>query len=203
MLKKIMMAAAATVAMTGAASALTITNAAGDCETGSFGTITCGSTNNPNGHDRTDIGNVELGAGDGNFYSLGRNSAGGLGGSATFDISPNFTGPLTAIEITFGSSYPLEQAIVEVGRGSVFQNIGVVSNQPNAEGNLGNMATLMFEGSFDQIRFTDVSVGPANGDGFDLDAFTVAAVPVPAAGLLLLGGLGALGAASRRRRKAA
>ena len=100
MLKKIMMAAAATVAMTGAASALTITNAAGDCETGSFGTITCGSTNNPNGHDRTDIGNVELGAGDGNFYSLGRNSAGGLGGSATFDISPNFTGPLTAIEIT-------------------------------------------------------------------------------------------------------
>jgi len=39
------------------------------------------------------------------------------------------------------------------------------------------------------------------GDGFGIDGVKIVATPIPAAGFLLLGGLGALGFASRRKRK--
>jgi hypothetical protein len=40
-------------------------------------------------------------------------------------------------------------------------------------------------------------------DGLSIDDITVSSVPLPAAGFLLLGGLGAMGFAARRKRKAA
>ena len=46
------------------------------------------------------------------------------------------------------------------------------------------------------------SSDPSN-DGFGIDDIAISVVPVPAAGLLLLGGIGALGYMSRRKRKQA
>lgn len=63
---------------------------------------------------------------------------------------------------------------------------------------------------FDEIVTGDVFITLTNesgdtSDGIGIDSITVAAVPLPAAGLLLLGGLGGLGGVSalRRRKRAA
>ncbi|ETX13239.1 hypothetical protein OCH239_12740 [Roseivivax halodurans JCM 10272] len=184
------MAAVTTVAMSSAASALTITNRTADCELGSGTSVTCGTD------DRRDLSVVELGESVGNdFFSLG------LGGTAEFEIAPNFTGPLTALEVTNGRERYYTETADVFGRNTstgMFELLGSVSNT-------SAVSTINFAGSFDAIRFTDTTIVPGNrtGDGYDLAAFTVAAVPLPAGGLLLIGGLGALGVASRRRRKAA
>lgn len=72
-----------------------------------------------------------------------------------------------------------------------------------------NLVTMQF----DEIVTGDVFITLSNGvdgngnrsDGIGIDSITVAAVPLPAAGLLLLGGLGGLGGVSamRRRKRAA
>lgn len=187
MFKPLFIAAGLTIAGAGAASAATITAATADCALGNSTSIQCGVD------DRRDLDNVELGAGDGDFFSLG------LGGSATFTISPYFTGPLSVVEVTFGNSYPVEKADVFVGLAGSFTKIGTVTNQ-STSGVLGaGVTSISFSGTFDQIRFTDMSEGPANGDGFDLDAFTVTAVPLPASALLLAFAVGGLGFVRRRK----
>jgi hypothetical protein len=55
---------------------------------------------------------------------------------------------------------------------------------------------------YNRLRLVDNSPVVAGRDGWDIDAISVAAVPLPAAGLLLLAGLGGL-AAFRRRSVAA
>jgi len=191
MIKAILLAGGMTVALAGASSALTIGPATGTCQAGATvpGGIECVVG------DRRNIGNVNLGSADNAFYSLGRG-----GGVATFEIAPNFTGPISVVEVTFGASYPDESALVEVSLGGIdWIGVGSATNSGNSNGSpLGGTSGFTVNGIFDMIRFTDTSTA-TRGDGFDLDAFSVAAVPLPAGGLLLLGGLGALGFVRRRK----
>lgn len=62
-----------------------------------------------------------------------------------------------------------------------------------------HLVTMLFSGPVKDLR---ISMLNGKGDGFGFDGARVAVVPVPAAGLLLLGAIGGL-AALRRRKKAA
>ncbi len=179
----------AVLAASGAGAAtFSITDATGTCA-GQAGTAGCGDDS------RDDLSSVNLGSGDGSFYSLG------LGGSATFRVAPGFSGPISVVEVTYGRNYPLEAVDVFIGRGGVADVFaGTVTNRN--EGVLGGTQTLTFgAGRYDTISFFDKS-DAAGGDGFDLDSFSVSEtsqVPLPASVLLLGGALGGLGAWRRRR----
>ncbi|MFC3169437.1 VPLPA-CTERM sorting domain-containing protein [Paracoccus fontiphilus] len=141
-----------------------------------------------------------LGSPDGKFYSLG------LGGSLTlgFKDAPFHTADVSVFEITFGG-----------GLGSGHReaaDIYAVDSKSNTQWFLGTLDNVSGNntvrgsaGSFDQIRLVDVSKsffeGTRSDDGFDVDSVAIAPVPVPAAGMLLLAGLG--GFAALRRRKTA
>ncbi|MGX0978396.1 hypothetical protein ACSSVY_004136 [Roseovarius sp. MBR-51] len=67
-----------------------------------------------------------------------------------------------------------------------------------------------FDGIFDTVRLTDLTLALFGGNpsnlstqaatgGFDVDAISVSAVPLPAAGFLLVGALGGLAALRRRK----
>ncbi len=190
-MKLLPLAAIAAIFAAGGAGAATfsITDATGSCAglAGSAGCTGDGS--------RDDLSSVNLGAGDGSFYSLG------LGGWATFRVAPGFSGPISVVEVTYGQSYPLEAVDVFVGTGGIADVFaGTVTNQNG--GGVGGTQTLNFGGGrYDTISFFDKS-SVAGGDGFDLDSFSVSEtsqVPLPASVLLLGGALGGLGAWRRRR----
>ncbi len=141
------------------------------------------------------------GSPDGKFYSLG------LGGSLTlgFKNAPFHTADVSVFEITFGNG-------AATGHREAAQ-LYAVNSVTGQEWNLGVLkntdkgTTLRASaGSFDQIRLVDVSrtafTSTQSTDGFDVDSVSVAAVPLPAAGMMLLAGLGSL-AALRRRKPAA
>ena len=194
-LKTAAVAAFATVAATGSASALSISNAWADCDAataadlaaliGAVGTLDCGTT-----ADRQDLSNVNLGAGDGDFFSLGLNPNSSEGGVAVFEIAPAFMGPASVVEVTNPSNH-LEAAAVFVGTELTFDSfvfVGIVDN--GSGGSTTPTTSLSFTGTYNYIAFLDVSRdtygNTASIDGFDLDAFSVTPVPVPA-GVLLLG----------------
>jgi hypothetical protein len=132
------------------------------------------------------------GAPDGNMLSLG------FGGSAIVSFGTKFIGPGKIWEITFGNKRTgtlpyIETVKVSLGLNGIFTYIGNVSNTTAVTGDSFN-----FAGTFDQILLEDISpLGPER-DGFDIDAISVTAVPVPAAGLLLLSAIGAVAAVRRR-----
>ena len=143
-----------------------------------------------------------LGQADGTFYSLG------LGGSLTlgFKGAPFHTADVSVFEITFGGATSGHREAAQVyavnsATGASWL-LGVLDNI-----NTGNTVRGS-AGSFDQIRLVDVSktyfasTGTRTTDGFDVDSVAIAPVPVPAAGAMLLAGLGGL-AALRRRKNAA
>lgn len=132
-----------------------------------------------------------LGAADGNFYSLG------LGGAATFTFLPAafFKGPLSVVEITFGNRAKHVEIVDIYGiAGMTSTFLGTITNSTL-------VSSLNFAGIFSALQLVDGSVGKKGRDGFDIDSVSVAAVPLPAGGLLLLSGLA--GIAALRRRKAA
>lgn len=139
---------------------------------------------------RTDPDNA-LGAPDGAFYSVG------IGGSIDLGFSGmtfNGGGKVTSYEITFGLIYT-ETADVYALLGGGSTLIGSISNAQAATGG----ATLTFGGAFDGIRIVDTSSNPPSLDGFDVDAVGVKPIPLPAAGVMLLGGLAGFGALRRRK----
>lgn len=194
MIARLLSAAAfAATALSGAAGAATysIIEASGSCA-GAAGTAGC-----PSDPSRDALSNVNIGTGDGAFYSLG------LGGSATFEFDRLYWGSLSVFEVTYNSrrNY-METADVFLGRGGTFTSAGSIDNQ----GAVG-LSTLDFAGGFDAVRFVDTtpfmsdSASARRGDGFDIDAISVesSVIPLPASVLLLGGALAGLGAWRRRR----
>ena len=135
-----------------------------------------------------------LGAPDGKMLSLG------FGGEAILSFGTVFTGPGNIVEITFvnaitGALAYLEEVQVFLGVGGVFSYLTNLKNTTAVTG-----APFAFSGTFDQIKLVDVSPTGRSRDGFDIDSVSVTAIPVPAAGLLLLSAIG--GFAMLRRRTA-
>jgi hypothetical protein len=159
-------------------------------------------------NDRDNLNNA-FGAADGAFFELGYE------GVFEFQFgTPTgqaFFGPGSIVEITFGNRNSFPEAVkIEVGlKGNAASFITAAPNPVVNNGPAGSSA-FTFAGVFDTVRLTDVTratfpKGAGSDDrtgGFDVDAIGVSPVPLPAAGFLLLGGLGGL-VALRRRRKAA
>lgn len=178
-------AAAATALSAGAASAATIW-ATGVVWSG--GGVSDGT---PNASVRNDLDNA-LGAPDDAFLSLG------VGGSATFTFGQPFTANGVIFEVTWGSrGGHVESADIYLD-GVYFTGI---TNQGATQDSLP--IHLSFAGGpFTTLTITDTSSASGGRDGFDINAVGVSPIPVPAAGLLLAGGLAALGAQRKLRRKA-
>ena len=153
--------------------------------------------------DRTNICNG-LGAPDGDADmggGIGFVSAGNFD-SLTFGFDQPFRSPITVFEITGNRNPSYVEGLdlvfaVEAG-GSY--NYGTITNIMGVPGSDDDQwaITVEFEntGPFTAITVFDNSTTP---DGFDIDAIGVSAVPLPAAGFMLLAGLGGLAAARRRR----
>lgn len=175
--KALLLAAAAVVTMGGAASAATFYATMVESYTPGTGYIA---------PDRSVTANA-TGGPDGKFLSLG------LGGEAVFSFGSSFGSPLTITEITFNRPMPNESALIYVGDGMTWTLLGS-SNNVQAD------TTFTFSGIFTKVKVVDTSAKARNADGYDIDAIGVSPVPVPAAGLLLAGGLGLLGARKMRRK---
>lgn len=78
------------------------------------------------------------------------------------------------------------------------QAVALPGSEPGGNGQL-HLITLLFDRP---VSAFDIRMVNGTGDGFGLDGARLAAVPLPAAGLLLLGVLGGLAALARRRRAA-
>ncbi len=190
---------------TAASQAATLTVVSADCDpteaaTGHAGSgLSCSSD-----PARTDADAVNLGAGDGDFYSLG------LEGGVLFQLDTDFTGPSMVVEVTNGGTNHREAAEVYGSVDGVnFDLLGTVTNQ-NGGATVGGATSLNFSGVYAFLGFLDISQsyfaglgGTGSTDGFDLDAFTVtevSEVPLPAAFPLFIAGALGLGGAARRRR---
>ena len=142
-------------------------------------------------NDRDDLSNA-LGESLGDFFELG------LGAVVDFSFGRVFTGPGSVVEVSFSETGPLEQVLIQGGRDGAFTDIATITNKiPGAQSPEG--AQFLFSGAFETLRLIDQT--PADGretGGFDVDRISVAAIPVPAAGALMLGALGAFGLMRRR-----
>ena len=153
--------------------------------------------------DRSNICNA-LGAPDGDADTGGGIGfvSSGLYDSLTFGFDKNFTAPVTVFEITgnrdrsYVEKLDLTFSVVSGGQTYVGTIINT-SGMPGADDDQWAIS-VMFDakGPFSSITVSDNSSTP---DGFDIDAIAVSAIPVPAAGFMLLAGLGGLAAARRRK----
>ena len=82
-------------------------------------------------------------------------------------------------------------------RGDVESATGIILNSRPANGTL-SLVTMVFDHAISDL-FVGLNIDKK--DGFGIDDVQVSAVPLPAAGFLLLGGMAGLGAVSRLRRK--
>lgn len=192
-----MLAAGALAVSAGTASAATYYATSIDATYG-----TCSYTGNPameaycSSDDRLNEANA-LGETDGKFYSLGH------GGTAILGFAKSLfpAGTVSAFEITFNRLIGHDEAV----------RVETLDSALNVVEDLGSLTNLPGSGSiwaslpFSYIKLTDITLSlfPASTsfDGFDVDSVGIAPVPLPAAGLMLLAGLG--GFATLRRRKTA
>jgi hypothetical protein len=160
-------------------------------------------------NNRDEISNA-FGAADGAFFELGYDAV--VEFQFGTPTGQRFFGPGSLIEITFNNDPNWKEAVrIEVGiKGN---ESSFVTAQPNPFKNTETFANpvFTFDGIFDTVRLTDLTLALFGGDpsnrstqaatgGFDLDAISVSAVPLPAAGFLLVGALGGLAALRRRKR---
>ncbi|MEO1961046.1 MAG: VPLPA-CTERM sorting domain-containing protein, partial [Paracoccus sp. (in: a-proteobacteria)] len=126
-----------------------------------------------------------------------------------------------SITLGFGTTFPTQQ---DVSVWEVTYNISPTSRHREAvdvyaimggvETLLGRLTNLNGGGKvlagmgFEYIKLVDATLnefgrsGTTSFDGFDVDSVSVAPVPLPAAGLMLLAGLGGFGVMRRRQKKA-
>jgi hypothetical protein len=139
-----------------------------------------------------------LGAIDGNFYSLG------FGGELVLGFDKLVGGAGFVKEVTFGAvSKHLESASFYTSLDGVTWSAAPILAF-NLEAVKVSGQALFAAGPFQFVKIVDTSSIFAGRDGFDVDAVAfqeyVAPVPLPAAGLLMLGGLAGLGLAKRRKK---
>lgn len=139
-----------------------------------------------------------LGAKDGKFYSLG------LGGSIVLGFDQLVSGLGYITEVTFNTTNYLEYAKISTSLDGI--NWSTEVQAFNAEAQNGQPIDTG-NTPFKFVKITDVSPKEKGRDGFDLEsigfeAHAPAPVPLPAAGLLLLGGLAGMGGLALRRKKA-
>jgi len=203
---------------TAAAEAATIFATQIDVGRASVAGIGWDATVQTNTASRDDAGNAlgapdQVGVQQQGFFSLG------LGQAAVFGFGNTFRKKATAFEVTFVCSNPVngtckqaEIADVYAFNGSynpfngafgvtdlTFAGFSLVGEVRNGDGSTDDGATITIGGPFTYLALVDRSPGGTGRDGWDVDALRVTAVPVPAAGLLLIGALGGL--AFWRRRK--
>lgn len=142
--------------------------------------------------------NNALGAPDDQFVSLG------MGGDLTVGFGMDFNGlnKVTAWEVTYTANNPKNTHLEAVDVYAVYNGVdSYLGRVTNAAG----PHSVTTNAPFQYIKLVDATLaefpGTTSFDGFDVDAVSIAAIPLPAAGLMLLGGLGGL-AALRRRKKA-
>ncbi|TNC70689.1 VPLPA-CTERM sorting domain-containing protein [Rubellimicrobium roseum] len=124
----------------------------------------------------------------------------GYGAIVDFTFGPEshslFTGFLKISEVTFNNraTSALESVDVWGGRKGVFVKLGTLTNR-------AAVGELALDGVFDTLRLADTTFVPrgSSSGGYDVDQIAVAAVPVPAAGFLLLSGLAGFSVLRRRR----
>ena len=176
---------------------------------GSGGSCTIGDAGFVVNSTRTNLCNA-LGAPDhpGNGTDFGFLSTGNFS-ALEFSFGTQFTAPITLFEVSFttGNLETLELSFMLTGAGGgvigssylVNNNSGTRSGQTwVVEFNFPAGTPTNERGPFDTLWIVDRSTG---GDGFDIDAISatgVSAVPLPAAGLLLVAGLGGLALMRRR-----
>lgn len=155
------------------------------------------------------------------FYSLG------IGGSIELDFTPQtLVSPSTVVELTFNKSltqYP-EASILSFSTdgttftdavelfndgtfGSVATGFSIAASAPTATAPVS--FTISFtDGTYTALKLTDSTdvafyTGKSyTSDGFDVAEITASAVPLPAAGVLLLGLVGGVGFMKRRHKQA-
>lgn len=136
-----------------------------------------------------------------------------------FTFGGEFAGPVDFFEITFNRNAGWVESIAFLltgNGGATFANLSEVPNPPGPTGDLtntggaidpGNVSRWILTydkdlGPFNALWVFDTSSGaPGAGGGFDIDAIRavrVSEVPLPAAGFLLLAGLGGLALMRRR-----
>lgn len=193
---KTILASAALVASAAGANAATYF--ANTVEEATYGLCTAVDPISCTKNDRQNAANAV----DGNpntFYSLG------LGGSLLVSFSniagEIMPGTVSVFEITFNRLVGHDEA-AEVYAVAADGKESLLGRITNAVG--GN--SVMAGSPFTMLRLVDVTLDQfpetTSFDGYDVAQISVAPVPLPAAGLMLMGGLGGL-AALRRRKKAA
>ncbi|MEP5759290.1 MAG: VPLPA-CTERM sorting domain-containing protein [Litoreibacter sp.] len=195
--------AAAGFALPTLASAATVTAGAGGFDNGFATQITYDdAADRGTNNDRDNAVNA-LGATDSSFFEIG------FGSTVDFTFGTLFNTEASIFEVTFGQpANAPESADVYAGINGVFVQVGSVTNADAFDG-----ATVTFHqvGVFDTLRLIDTSPlsssfqTASNGTllgGFDVNSVQVSAVPVPAAGLLLLSAVGGMAAMRRRKSKA-
>lgn len=218
-LTAVALGAAAMIASAG--SAMAVTTFATTIDAGRSGVAGVGyeATAQSFSTNRNDPGNAlgapdQVGDAEGGFYSLGRGGAAVFGFGSTFDFSAN------VFEVTFGCEGPgagastcsnfVETADVYALSGAYspfdgafgvadltslgFVQVGSIGN---GDANAPQGASVLISGPFNFLALVDTSRQGA--DGFDVDAVSVSAVPLPASLLLLLSAIGGMGFLRARR----
>lgn len=153
-------------------------------------------------NDRMNVNNAVDGSLN-SFYSLG------LGGEIVLGFSNLVTAAsntITAFEVTFQpKGNHREAADVFALLNGISTFVGTIFNI-GSDGSV-NPSSIATNLTFDSIRLVDVTrrefADSTSYDGFDVAQVNVAAVPLPAAGLMLMAGLGGFAALRRRKTKAA